>query len=94
MSIALPACTELADRADMSGNRALSDRVDGLVAPLVAANEFSGAIVLARGGKTVYARGFGMANHAAGLAFTAETPADGGSLAKTFTAAGIWWLAH
>lgn len=90
----LSACTMHADRTEMSGTRAMSDRVDGLVAPLVAANEFSGAIVLARGGKAVYARGFGMANHAAGIAFTADTPADGGSLAKTFTAAGIWWLAH
>lgn len=31
---------------------------------------------------------------AAALAFTPDTPADGGSLAKTFTAAAVWWLAH
>lgn len=72
---------------------ALTTRVDAFVAPLVAANEFSGAIVLERDGRAVYARGLGLANHTAGLAFTPDTPADGGSLAKTFTAAGIWWLA-
>ena len=50
--------------------------------------------MLARRGTIVYQRGFGMANHAAGLAFTPNTPSDGASLAKTFTAAGLWWLAH
>lgn len=71
----------------------LVQRVDAVVAPLVAAHEFSGAIVLMRRGQTLYQRGFGMANHAAGLPFAPDTPSDGGSLAKTFTAAGVWWLA-
>jgi CubicO group peptidase (beta-lactamase class C family) len=90
----LPACTGLADGPNIASNRALTDRVDAFVAPLVAANQFSGAIVILRDGRTIYSRGFGMANHAAELAFTPDTQADGGSLAKTFTAAGIWWLAH
>jgi CubicO group peptidase (beta-lactamase class C family) len=68
-------------------------RVDALMGPLVAAHEFSGALVLMRHGETIYRRGFGMANHTAGVPFTPDTPSDGGSLAKTFTAAGIWWLA-
>ncbi len=72
----------------------LAVRVDNLMSPLVAANEFSGAVVLSRNGQDVYKRGFGSANHDAGIAFTADTPSDGGSLAKTFTAAGIWWLVH
>lgn len=83
----LPACT--------SGRyEALAERVDSLMAPLVAAGEFSGAVVLARKGRIIYQRGFGMANHAAELPFTPNTPADGGSLAKTLTAAGIWLLAY
>jgi len=94
LAACLSACASPADRADTARTRALTDRVDALVAPLVDAHEFSGAIVMARGGRVVYARGFGMANHAAGLGFTPDTPADGGSLAKTFTAAGLWWLAH
>jgi CubicO group peptidase (beta-lactamase class C family) len=73
---------------------ALSDRVDALIAPLVAAHEFSGAVVLMRQGKPVYSRGFGAANVEAGVPFTADTPSDGGSLAKNFTAAAVWWLAH
>lgn len=72
----------------------LATRIDALIAPLVAAKEFSGAVVLSRKGEIVYQRGFGMANHAAGTAFTPDTPIDGASLAKTFTAAGVAWLVH
>ena len=73
---------------------ALGRRADALVEPLVQARQFSGAIALMRDGRMVHARGFGLANHELGLAFTPETPSDGGSLAKTFTAAGLWWLVH
>lgn len=71
----------------------LAARVDALLDPLIAARELSGAVVLARRSEVVYQRGFGMANRAAGVPFTPETATDGGSLAKTFTAAGVWWLA-
>lgn len=91
---ALAACTPSGgDPVDTPGD-GLEARVDALMAPLVESNEFSGAVVLMRGGQVVYHRGFGMANHSAGVPFTAETPADGGSLAKTFTAAGVRLLAH
>ena len=75
-------------------HEALAERVDAVMEPLVASNEFSGAVVLAREGRIIYQRGFGMANHEAGVPFTPDTPADGGSLAKTLTAAGIWLLAY
>lgn len=68
--------------------------MDALLAPLVAANEFTGAVVLMREGEVVYRRGFGMANHREGVPFTPETPVDGASLAKTFTAAGVRLLAE
>jgi len=79
-----------------SGSRyqALAERVNAVMEPLVAAHEFSGAVVLARKGRIIYQRGFGMANHEAGVPFTPDTPADGGSLAKTLTAAGIWLLQY
>ncbi|MEZ5514304.1 MAG: serine hydrolase domain-containing protein [Steroidobacteraceae bacterium] len=72
----------------------LATQVDAVVAPLVAANQFSGAIVLSRAGQVIYQRGFGLANRSAGLTFTPDTPSDGASLAKTFTAAAVWWLAY
>lgn len=90
----LAACAIFRANGEVAPDPTLAQRVDALVEPLVAAQEFSGAIVLMRRGQTVYRRGFGMANHAAGLAFTPDTPSDGGSSAKTFTAAGVWWLAQ
>jgi CubicO group peptidase (beta-lactamase class C family) len=86
-SAAFAACTHVADSPDLTA------RVDAVMGPLVAAHEFSGAVVLTRRGEVVYQRGFGMANHGASLPFTPDTASDGGSLAKTFTAAGVWWLA-
>ena len=71
-----------------------SARVDSILAPLVARHEFMGAVVLVRDGQVVYAQGAGMADVAARRAFTPSTPADGGSLAKTFTAAALWTLVH
>ncbi len=86
--------TALAGCAHVQRDDALAARVDALMAPLVDSHEFSGAVVLARQGRVVYQRGFGMANRTSGHPFTPRTPGDGGSLAKTFTAAGVWWLAH
>ena len=89
----LAACL-LAGCAGLPADGDLAARVDALLAPRVAAREFSGAVVLTRRGEVVYERGFGMANHEAGVPFTPDTPTDGGSLAKPFTAAGVWWLAQ
>jgi len=84
----------LAACASDDARKALEARIDTAMEPLVALGEFSGAIVLAREGRILYQRGFGMANHAGMVAFTPDTPADGGSLAKTLTAAGIWQLVY
>jgi CubicO group peptidase (beta-lactamase class C family) len=88
----LAAVSWLSGCASLSGPDVLTPRVDALLAPLVDARQFSGAVVLSRDGRTLYERGFGLANHAAGLPFTPRTPADGASMAKTFTAAGLWLL--
>lgn len=90
----ITACALAACAATPPGDDALARRVDGLIAAAADAPAFSGAVVLARQGRVVYARGFGMANHEAGVAFTPDTPTDGASLAKTFTAAGVLWLAN
>jgi CubicO group peptidase (beta-lactamase class C family) len=68
--------------------------VAAVVDPLVASSQFSGAVVMMRADRVVFAQGFGLARHEPPLAFTPRTPSDGGSIAKTFTAAGLWWLAH
>jgi len=73
---------------------ALDAVVQAQVQALVDARLFSGAVVLLRDGRTLVARGWGLAHHAAGAAFTPATPCDVASLAKNFTAAGIWMLVH
>ncbi|MBL8998502.1 MAG: beta-lactamase family protein [Gemmatimonadetes bacterium] len=71
-----------------------SARVEAILGSRAAAHEFMGAVAFVRDGRTVHAQGVGMADVAAGRAFTPETPADGGSLAKTLTAAAAWSLVH
>jgi CubicO group peptidase (beta-lactamase class C family) len=65
---------------------------DSLLESLHARGYFNGAVVLGRGDQEIYARGFGAANVGAGVPFTPDTPADGGSIAKTFTAAAVLML--
>ncbi len=43
-------------------DQSLEDRVDGYLTPYVVAGGFSGAILMARGGKILLNRGYGMAN--------------------------------
>ncbi len=92
--VLLTACSCAGERPDPGTGWTAVDsaRVDAILAPLVAGHEFMGAVALVRDGKVVYARGAGMADVAAGRAFAPTTPADGGSLAKTLTAAAIWTL--
>jgi CubicO group peptidase (beta-lactamase class C family) len=66
---------------------------DALLEELHARGWFNGAVVLG-GVEEYYARGFGPANASAGVAFTPDTPADGGSIAKTLTASALFMLAE
>lgn len=52
------------------------------------------AVLVRREGRTVYARGFGMASLELGVAITPQTVMDIGSTSKQFTAAAIWLLAQ
>lgn len=69
---------------------ALADRV---IDEEVAVAGFSGAVVLMRDGQVVHERAAGLAQRGPDRAFTVDTPSDGGSLAKTLTAALLWELA-
>lgn len=93
---ALLACRDpgTTSRAPRAWTAADSARVSAILTPLVTHHEFMGAIALVRDGRVVHAEGAGMADVAAGRPFTPHTPADGGSLAKTFTAAALWTLVH
>lgn len=69
---------------------ALADRV---IDEVVASAGFSGAVVLMRDGAEVYERAAGLAERNPDRPFTVDTPSDGGSLAKTLTAAAVWEIA-
>jgi len=62
-------------------------RLDTLLSDLHARGLFDGAVVVSDDRGVVFAKGYGFANIEQQLPFTADTPADGASLAKTFTAA-------
>jgi CubicO group peptidase (beta-lactamase class C family) len=53
---------------------------------------FSGAVEVARDGKILFSRGYGMADLAFDVPNTAQTRFDIGSVSKTFTAALVLWL--
>ncbi|RVT53743.1 serine hydrolase domain-containing protein [Rubrivivax albus] len=72
----------------------LAPQADALLSEALAVQPFSGALVMMRDGRVVHAQGWGLADRGSGVPFTPETPSDGGSLAKTFTAASVWWLVH
>lgn len=65
----------------------LGARLESLFGELHARSLFDGAVVVGHRDVILWEEGFGDANAAAQLRFTPDTPADGASLAKTFTAA-------
>ena len=67
----------------------LPAKVDAYLAPYVAAKDFSGAILLARGGKILLRKGYGLANQELGVANGPETKFQIASVPKTFMAAAV-----
>ena len=92
--IVMSACSGERPDARVGWTPVDSARVDAILAPLIAEHAFMGAVAFVRDGQVVYARGAGKADVGTGRDFTPSTPADGGSLAKTLTAAAVWTLVH
>ena len=63
--------------------------VDRIAEAYAALGRFSGSVLIARDGREVFARGYGLADRAAGVAAAPDTRFDIGSLSKQFTAAAI-----
>jgi CubicO group peptidase (beta-lactamase class C family) len=64
-------------------------RVDEYLQPYIEAGGFSGAVLIAKGGKIVLSKGYGMANYELDVPNTAQTKFHIASISKTFTAASI-----
>lgn len=75
-------------------NRPDADRVATLAAQVLQRaaerDNFNGAVVLMRDGQIVYEGAVGLAARKPDRPFRTDTPSDGGSLAKTLTAALVW----
>jgi D-alanyl-D-alanine carboxypeptidase len=72
----------------------LARRVDAYMEPLVRMNDFSGAVLVARRGKIMARRAYGLASVEQRVPATPTTAFGIGSVTKTFTAAAIELLAE
>jgi len=70
----------------------LEARVEAYVEPYVRSNNFSGVVLLAREGKVVLRKGYGMANYELGVPNTPESKFHIASVSKSFTAAALLLL--
>ena len=69
-------------------------RIDSVLSGLYKKHLFNGAIVAGENGKIIFSKGYGYADFDDSSLFTPDTPADGGSNAKTITAASVLMLAN
>ncbi|HEY4275362.1 MAG TPA: serine hydrolase domain-containing protein [Rhizomicrobium sp.] len=70
----------------------LAAKADALIAPIAKADRFSGAVLVARGGKPVFRKAYGLANREWNVPNDPETKFRIGSITKQFTAMAILQL--
>jgi CubicO group peptidase (beta-lactamase class C family) len=91
LALTLLVVINCAAQTGVSGQE-LTAQVDEYVNSLVRQNRFSGAVLLARDGKVLLSKGYGMANFEDETPNTPQTKFRLGSLTKQFTAAAILLL--
>jgi D-alanyl-D-alanine carboxypeptidase len=79
--------------ADVRADTALDRQLDALLAPYVAAKDFSGVVLVERGGALAAERFYGAADFASGRANTRDTRYVCSSIGKMFTRAAVLSLA-
>ncbi len=87
MVFALGACS-----AEPNTDTVLTAAVDSFVGPYASSGNFSGMVLVTRGGKEVAAGSFGLADHGEGRSFKPRTRFRIGSITKSFTAAAVLLL--
>src|SRR5262245_11597037 len=95
LSAAATACTTPTPESPLasSANMALEGRHGALLAPYVQARDFSGVVLVDRGGALVAQRAYGSADIATGRQNTAGTRYICSSIGKLFTRAAVLSLA-
>ena len=76
----------------VQADRTLEQQVDAYVKPYLDLAGFSGSILIAKGGKVLLSKGYGMANYELSVPNTPATKFHLASVSKTFTAAAIMIL--
>lgn len=79
--------------APAAAQTSVAGRADAVLRDMAARDLLQGAVVIGTRGRIDYAAGFGFADVGRRVPFTPDTPTDGASLAKTFTAAALLQLA-
>ncbi len=75
-----------------AGQTIKANTIDSLFSSLTKNHFFNGAVVAGQNGKIFFSKGYGFADFSNASPFTPNTVCDGGSNAKTFTAASILLL--
>jgi CubicO group peptidase (beta-lactamase class C family) len=70
-------------------DKTLAAKVDAYIQPYVDGRNFSGAILIARKGRVLFAKGYGMANYELAVPNRPDTRFHIASISKSFTAAAI-----
>ena len=73
-------------------DKTLAARINTHIQPYVDGRNFSGAILIARGGRVLFSKGYGMANYELAVPNRPDTRFHIASISKSFTAAAILML--
>ncbi len=92
LTLALGNSANTAIRSPATQQNGLEDRLSAHILPYVESMNFSGAILVAKGGRILLRRGYGMADFQAGVKNTPQTSFSVGQLSESFTAAAILLL--
>jgi CubicO group peptidase (beta-lactamase class C family) len=79
-------------RTQQEKTKSIEAEVDAYVKPYLEMGGFSGSILIAKGGKILLKKGYGMANYELGVPNTPDTKFHIASVSKPFTAAAVMLL--
>jgi CubicO group peptidase (beta-lactamase class C family) len=92
LALTAPAAGQTGAGARREGTKNIEAEVDAYVKPYLEMGGFSGSILIARGGKVLLKKGYGMANYELGVPNTPQTKFHIASVSKPFTASAVMLL--
>jgi CubicO group peptidase (beta-lactamase class C family) len=83
---------QTASQVSVTNKRGLNAKVDAYIKPYLDIGGFNGTVLIAKDGKVLLSKGYGMANYELNIPNTPQTKFHLASVSKTFTAAAIMML--